>query len=114
MSGGSGPITPETGGTVWEDGIGRRDGDARVLWEGRATHAPDPQSVRYGQGAPGVVVQAAIGGAAHRHRPVVDIRWHEGLRPMYMRLSPEEARSIGGLLVQAADEAVSGASGADE
>lgn len=98
------------GGSVWEDGIGRRDVDARVLWEGRAQHAPDPQSVRYGQGEPGVVVQAVASGPVFRGRPVVDVRWHEGLRPMYMRLSPEEARAIAALLADAADRAEAAAS----
>ena len=93
------------GGTVWEDGIGRRDIDAVVRWEGHASHAPDPQSVRYGQGEPGVVVQAAVSGPVFRGRPVVDVRWHEGLRPMYMRMTPAEARRIGELLLRAADMA---------
>ena len=98
-------ILPERGGSVWEDGVGARDGDARVLSEERAVHGPDPQSTRYGQGEPGVVVQAVVSGPAFRGRPVVDVRWHEGLRPMYMRMRPEEARAIGEMLVRAADRA---------
>jgi hypothetical protein len=93
------------GGTIWEDGIGRRDEDARLVWEDETAHTPDPQSTRYGDGRCRVVVQAAIGGPAFRSRPWVDIYWHEGLRPSYMRITPEEARRIGGLLLRAAEEA---------
>jgi hypothetical protein len=107
-------IVPERPGSVWEDGVGARDGDARVLGEERAIHAPDPQSTRYGQGEPGVVVQAVVSGPAFRGRPVVDVRWHEGLRPMYMRMSPEEARRIGEMLVRAAARAESEDAGPQE
>jgi hypothetical protein len=100
-------IVPERPGSVWEDGVGTRDGDARVLSEERAAHTPDPQSTRYGQGEPGVVVQAVVSGPAFRRRPVVDVRWHEGLRPMYMRMRPEEARRIGQMLLSAAARAES-------
>ncbi len=34
------------GGSIWEDGLGRRDVDARVLWEGEEALSADPQSVR--------------------------------------------------------------------
>lgn len=95
----------ERRGTIWEDGIGRRDEGARLVWEDETAHAPDPQSTRYGDGRCRVVVQAAIGGPVFRGRPLVDIYWHEGLRPSYMRLTPEEARRIGAMLARAADEA---------
>jgi hypothetical protein len=100
----AGGIVPEggRGGSVWEDGVGRRDIDAEVLSESRASHAPDPQSVRYGSGEPQVIVQGVIGGPAHGRRPYVDVYWHEGLRPKYMRLTPDEAEEIGGMLLQAA------------
>ena len=96
---------PGHGESVWEDGVGRRDGGARVLWEERTEHTPDPQSLRYGDGECRVIVQAAIAGPAFRNRPHVDVYWHEGLRPSYMRLTPEEARRIGVMLMRAADAA---------
>lgn len=68
-------------------------------------HTPDPQHTRYGQGRPEVVVQAVVGGPAFRRRPLVDVYWHEGLRPMRMRMTPDEARRIGQMLVRAADRA---------
>jgi len=99
-----GGIVPEggRGGSVWEDGIGRRDIDAEVLFEARTAHTPDPQMVRYGTGEPEVIVQGVAGGPAHGSRPYVDVYWHEGLRPKYMRLTPDEAEEIGGMLVEAA------------
>lgn len=90
---------------IWEDGIGDRDADARVLWQDETEHAPDPQAVRYGEGRCQVTVQATIGGPRYRRRPYVDIRWHEGLRPSYMRLTPEEARRIAALFLHAAERA---------
>jgi hypothetical protein len=92
-------------GSVWEDGIGTRDADARVLSDERTSHTPDPQSVRYGTGPCEVAVQAVVGGPVFRGRPLVDVRWHEGLRPLYARLTPEEARRIGAMLARAADVA---------
>lgn len=98
-----------TGGSIWEDGLGRPDDDARVLWGDEAAHTPDPQSVRYGDGSPArVAVQAVIGGPAFRSRPLVDVSWHEGLRPIYARLTPGEARRISEMLARAADEAERG------
>jgi hypothetical protein len=61
--------------------------------------------VRYGEGRAGVAVEAVIGGPAFRGRPYVDLRLHEGLRPVYARLTPEEARRLGAMLATAADEA---------
>ncbi len=67
----------------------------------------DPQSVRYGDGEPArAVVQAAIAGPAHRGRPVVDLLWSEGLRPIYARLTPGQAREVAAALLAAADRAV--------
>ena len=92
-------------GSIWEDGLGRRDGDAVVLSHDEAELTPDPQSVRYGEGGAGVAVQAVVAGPVFRGRPFVDLRLHEGLRPIYARLSPEEARRMAGMLAAAADEA---------
>jgi hypothetical protein len=92
-------------GSIWEDGLGRRDEDAVVLSHDEAELTPDPQSVRYGEGRAGVAVQAAVGGPVFRGRPFVDLRLHEGLRPIYARLSPDEARRLAGMLAAAADEA---------
>jgi hypothetical protein len=97
------------GGSIWEDGLGRRDEDARVLWGDEAPLTPDPQSVRFGEGRAGVAVQAVIGGPVFRGRPLVDLRLHEGLRPVYARLTPDEARRLAGMLARAADEAEAGA-----
>jgi hypothetical protein len=97
-----------TGGSIWEDGLGRRDDDARVLWGDEASHTPDPQSVRYGDGRARVVAQAVIGGPVYRGRPAVDVLWSEGLRPIYARLTPEQARAVAALLSQAADRADAG------
>jgi len=93
------------GGSIWEDGLGRRDLDARVLWEGREALTADPQSVRYGDGDARVVAQAVVGGPAFRTRPAVDLLWSEGLRPIYARLTPDQARAVAALLTQAADRA---------
>jgi hypothetical protein len=90
-------------GPIWEDGLGRRDEDAVVLSHEEADLTPDPQSVRYGEGRAGVAVQAVVGGPVFRHRSYVDLRLHEGLRPIYARLTPDEARSLGGMLIRAAE-----------
>ena len=91
--------------SIWEDGIGRRDIDARVLSHERTTHTPDPQSLRYGQGTCEVIVQAVVGGPVVRNRPLVDVYWHEGRRPSWARLTPAEARRIGEMILRAADRA---------
>ena len=84
------------GGSIWEDGLGRPDVNARVLCEGGVELTADPQSVRYGDGKPArTVVQAVVAGPAYRGRPVVDLLWSEGLRPIYARLTPEQARRGG-------------------
>lgn len=93
------------GGSIWEDGLGRHDLDARVLWEGEEALTADPQSVRYGDGNARVVAQAVVGGPAFRNRPAVDLLWSEGLRPVYARLTPDEARAVAALLTRAADRA---------
>jgi hypothetical protein len=94
------------GGTIWEDGLGIRDEDARVLSHGEARLTDDPQSVRYGDGKGArVIVEAAIAGPVHRNRPVVDVMVSEGLRPVYARLTPDQAREVAGLLAAAADAA---------
>ena len=93
------------GGSIWEDGLGRRDLDACVLWEGREALTADPQSVRYGDGDARVVAQAVVGGPAFRNRPAVDLLWSEGLRPIYARLTPDQARAVAALLTRAADRA---------
>jgi hypothetical protein len=95
--------TPVGKGSIWEDGLGHGDKDARVVWRARATHTPDPQAVRYGQGECEVIVEGVISGPAFRSRPTVDVYWHEGLRPSYARLTPEEAREIARMLSEAAD-----------
>jgi hypothetical protein len=93
-------------GPVWEDGLGRRDEDARVLWTDHEPLTPDPQSVRYGEGGrAGVTVQAVVGGPVFRGRPLVDVALHEGLRPIYARLTPAQARRLSAMLARAADEA---------
>ena len=94
-------------GSIWEDGLGRRDDDAVVLTHDEADLTPDPQSVRYGEGRAGVTVQAVVAGPVFRGRAFVDVRLHEGLRPIYARLSPEEARRLAGMLAAAADAAES-------
>jgi hypothetical protein len=95
---------PEGAGTgsIWEDGLGRRDDDAAVLWHDEAPLTPDPQSVRYGEGQAGVAVQAVRGGPVFRNRTYVDLRLHEGLRPVYARMTPEEARRLAAMLAAAA------------
>jgi hypothetical protein len=100
------------GGSVWEDGLGRRDDDAVVLSHDEADLTPDPQSVRYGEGRAGVAVDAVVGGPAFRGRAFVDVRLHEGLRPIYARLTPDEARRIAAMLDRAAADAERGTSGA--
>lgn len=103
MSGESG-----AGGSIWEDGLGRHDLDAKILWEGEETLTADPQSVRYGDGRARVVAQAVVAGPAFRNRPAVDLLWSEGLRPIYARLTPGQARAVAALLSQAADRADAG------
>ena len=102
--------TPVGKGSIWEDGLGHGDKDARVIARKRTTHTPDPQSVRYGQGECEVVVEGVVAGPAFRDRPTVDVMGHEGLRPSYARLTPEEARQIAEMLVSAADAAEDAAS----
>jgi hypothetical protein len=41
----------------------------------------------------------------------VDVRLHEGLRPIYARLTPDEARRIAAMLERAAADAERGPSG---
>ena len=94
-----------TGGSIWEDGLGRRDDDARVLSHDEVVLTADPQSVRYGDGLARAVVQAVAAGPVFRGRPVVDVLWSEGLRPIYARLTPGEARAVARLLAYAADRA---------
>jgi hypothetical protein len=102
----------EGGGSIWEDGLGRRDEDARVLWEGSVTLTDDPQSVRYGDGRGArAEVQAVVAGPVFRDRPHVDVLWSEGLRPVYARLTPEQARAVAALLAEAAAIAEGGAPG---
>ena len=91
--------------SIWEDGLGHGDKDAEVVSSERTSHTPDPQSVRYGQGECEVTVQGVISGPAFRNRPVVDVRWHEGLRPSYARLTLDEAREIAAMFLSAADAA---------
>ncbi len=100
-------MAQETGGagSIWEDGLGRPDDGAVVLSHDEADLTPDPQSLRYGEGRAGVAVQAVVAGPVFRNRPVVDLRLHEGLRPVYARLSPDEARRLAAMLAAAADEA---------
>ncbi|WP_217915691.1 hypothetical protein [Miltoncostaea marina] len=94
------------GGSIWEDGLGRRDEDARVLLRGEVELTADPQTVRYGDGRPArAVVEAVRAGPAFRGRPVVDALVSEGLRPVYLRMSPEQARALAALLGRAADRA---------
>lgn len=98
--------TEQTGGSIWEDGLGRPDDDARVLWEGRAVLTDDPQSVRYGDGRGArAVVQAVIAGPVFRNRPHVDVLLSEGLRPIHARMTPAQARAVADLLSRAADSA---------
>lgn len=93
-------------GSIWEDGLGNHDGDARVLWEGEEALTADPQSVRYGDGKPArVVAQAVAGGPAFRGRPYVNVLLSEGLRPVYARLTLDQARAVAALLGRAAERA---------
>lgn len=91
-------------GSIWEDGLGRHDDDTRVLSEGSTTLTDDPQSVRYGDGKGArAVVQAVVAGPVFRNRPHVDLLFSEGLRPVYARLTPGQARAVATLLSEAAD-----------
>ena len=56
------PLGQETAGpgSIWEDGLGRRDDDAVVLTHDEADLTPDPQSVRYGEGRAGVTVKTPL------------------------------------------------------
>lgn len=102
----------EGGGSIWEDGLGRHDDDARVLWEGEVALTDDPQSVRYGDGRGArAIAQAVIAGPVFRDRPHVDVLWSEGLRPVYARLTPEQARAVAALLSEAAAVAEAGGGG---
>lgn len=100
------------GGSIWEDGLGRHDIDARVLWHDEATLTADPQSVRYGDGDARITAEAVIAGPAYRGRPVVDVRVSEGLRPLYLRMTPDQARRAAEVLAAAAARAEEGAGGA--
>lgn len=102
----------EGGGSIWEDGLGRHDDDARVLWEGSVELTDDPQSVRYGDGRGArAIAQAVVAGPVFRDRPHVDVLWSEGLRPVYARLTPAQARAVAALLSEAAAIAEGGAPG---
>ena len=102
------------GGSVWEDGLGRHDVDARVLSHEEATLTADPQSVRYGDGDARITAEAVVAGPAFRGRPVVDVRVSEGLRPLYLRMTPEQARRAAEVLAAAAERAgEEGAGGPD-
>lgn len=102
-------MAEDAAGSVWEDGLGNHDGDARVLWGGEEPLTADPQSVRYGDGRPArVVAQAVIGGPAFRGRAYVDVLLSEGLRPVFARMTPAEARAVAALLGRAADRADAG------
>ncbi len=96
----------EGGGSIWEDGLGRHDDDARVLWEGREDLTDDPQSVRYGDGKGArVIAQAVVAGPVFRDRPHVDVLISEGLRPVFARLTTDQARAVAALLAEAAERA---------
>ena len=99
-------------GSIWVDGLGRHDIDARVLWHDEATLTADPQSVRYGDGDARITAEAVIAGPAHRGRPVVDVRVSEGLRPLYLRMTPDQARRAAEVLAAAAARAEEEAGGA--
>ena len=102
------------GGSVWEDGLGRHDIDARVLSREEVALTPDPQSVRYGDGDARITAEAVVAGPAFRGRPVVDVRVSEGLRPLYLRMTPDQARRAAEVLAAAAARAdAEGAGGAD-
>lgn len=102
----------EGGGSIWEDGLGRHDDDARVLWEGSVALTDDPQSVRYGDGRGArAIAQAVVAGPVFRDRPHVDVLWSEGLRPVYARLTPQQARAVAALLSEAAAIAEGGGPG---
>jgi hypothetical protein len=92
-------------GSIWEDGLGRRDVDARVLSRDEVALTADPQSVRYGDGDARVTAEAVVAGPAFRGRPVVDVRVSEGLRPLYLRMTPDQARRAAEVLAAAADRA---------
>ena len=93
------------GGSIWEDGLGRHDIDARVLSSGEVVLTPDPQSVRYGDGDARITAEAVVAGPAFRGRPVVDVRVSEGLRPLYLRMTPDQARRAAEVLAAAAERA---------
>jgi hypothetical protein len=93
------------GGSIWEDGLGRHDVDARVLSHDEALLTADPQSVRYGDGDARITAEAVVAGPAFRGRPVVDVRVSEGLRPLYLRMTPEQARRAAEVLAAAAARA---------
>ena len=92
-------------GSIWEDGLGRHDIDARVLSRGEAALTPDPQSVRYGDGDARITAEAVVAGPAFRGRPVVDVRVSEGLRPLFLRMTPDQARGAAEVLAAAAERA---------
>lgn len=93
------------GGSIWEDGLGRHDVDARVLSHDETRLTADPQSVRYGDGDARITAEAVVAGPAFRSRPVVDVRVSEGLRPLYLRMTPEQARRASEVLAAAAARA---------
>jgi hypothetical protein len=92
-------------GSIWEDGLGRRDIDARVLSRDEVALTADPQSVRYGDGDARITAEAVVAGPAFRGRPVVDVRVSEGLRPLFLRMTPEQARRAAEVLAAAAERA---------
>jgi hypothetical protein len=92
-------------GSIWEDGLGRHDIDARVLSRGEVVLTADPQSVRYGDGDARITAEAVVAGPAFRGRPVVDVRVSEGLRPLFLRMTPDQARGAAEVLAAAAERA---------
>lgn len=108
------PAGNPEGGSVWEDGLGRHDIDARVLSRDEVTLTADPQSVRYGDGDARFTVQAVAAGPAFRGRPVVDVRVSEGLRPLYLRMTPGQARRAAEVLAAAAERAEAEGAGAGD
>ena len=100
------------GGSIWEDGLGRHDIGARVLARDEVVLTPDPQSVRYGDGDARITAEAVVAGPAFRGRPVVDVRVSEGLRPLYLRMTPDQARRAADVLATAAERADAEGAGA--